>query len=247
VRAEEAALEALKSLGINPIYLLSYLVNFVVLVVLLRLLLYRPILNMFETRRAKIEKGLEDARAAELARANAETEKQRILDEARIEAQKIRAEANQQAEQAAAKVRADAQAEAKKIKDDALGSLSSERDKMLSELRGQIAALAIAAANKLIGESLDRKWQEALIADFFAKVPAQVRSSLAGVTGEAEVISAVPLTPEEQARVKLELALSTASFYVDPKLLGGLRVRVGDKVVDGSVAAQLESLHASLI
>jgi F-type H+-transporting ATPase subunit b len=246
VRAEEDTLEALKSLGINPIYLLSYLVNFVVLVVLLRLLLYRPILNLFEARRAKIEQGLQDARAAETARASAEAERQSVLDAARVEAQKLRAEANQQAEQAAAKIRADAQAEAVKIKADALSGLSAERNKMLSELRGQIAALAIAASSKLIGESLDRQRQEALIADFFAKVPAEVRSGLAGVTGEAQVISAVPLTLEEQARVKSELSLGAASFKVDPNLLGGLRVRVGDKVVDGSVAGQLEALHASM-
>jgi F-type H+-transporting ATPase subunit b len=239
-------LEALKSLGINPIYLLSYLVNFVVLVVLLRLLLYRPILNMFEARRAKIEQGLQDARAAEEARANAEAERQRILDEARAEAQKLRAEASQQAEQAAAKIQADALAEAKKTRDDALSGLSGERDKMLSELRGQIAALTIAATNKLIGESLDRQRQAALITDFFAKVPEEVRVGLSGAAGEAEVLSAVPLTPEEQSRVRSELALSAAHFKVDPKLLGGLRVRVGDKVVDGSVAAQLESLRASL-
>jgi F-type H+-transporting ATPase subunit b len=239
-------LEALRSLGINPIYLLSYLVNFAVLVILLRLLLYRPILNMLEERRVKIEKSLEDARAAEAARANAETERQSMLDAARAEAQKLRAEANLQAEQAAAKIRADALTEANKIKAEAASGLSAERNKMLNELRGQIAALAIAASNKLIGESLDRQRQEALIADFFAKVPAEVRSGLTGVTGEAEVVSAVPLTPDEQARVKHELALTEANFRVDPKLLGGLRVRVGDKVVDGSVAGQLEALHSSL-
>jgi len=217
-----------------------------VLAVLLRALLYGPVTKMLDERRAKIEKGLEDARQAEVARANAEAERQKILDGARTEAQKIRAEANQQAEQTAAKIRADAQAEAEKTKADALAGLGGEHDKMLSELRGQIAALAIAASNKLIGESLDRARQQALIADFFAKVPADVRVSLLGVTGEAEVLSAVPLTPEEQSRVKRELSLDAVSFKVDPKLLGGLRVRVGDKVVDGSVAAQLESLHASL-
>ena len=239
-------MDILNNIGINPVFLLAQIVNFVVLAVLLRALLYGPITKMLDERRAKIEKGLEDARQAEAARANAETERQKILDGARADAQKIRAEANQQAEQAAAKMRADAQAEAEKTKADALAELSGERDKMLSELRGQIAALAIAASNKLIGESLDRRRQEALIADFFAKVPADVRVGLSGVSGEAEISSAVPLTPEEQARVKSELSLGVASFKVDPRLLGGLRVRVGDKVVDGSVAAQLESLHASL-
>ena len=239
-------MDILNNIGINPIFLLAQIVNFVVLAVLLRALLYGPVTKMLDERRAKIEKGLEDARQAEVARANAEAERQKILDGARAEAQKIRAEANQQAEQTAAKIRADAQAEAEKTKADALAELGGERDKMLSELRGQIAALAIAASNKLIGESLDRARQQALIADFFAKVPADVRVSLLGVTGEAEVLSAVPLTPEEQSRVKRELSLDAVSFKVDPKLLGGLRVRVGDKVVDGSVAAQLESLHASL-
>jgi F-type H+-transporting ATPase subunit b len=239
-------LDILNNLGINPIFLLAQIANFIVLAWLLGALLYKPVLKMLDERRAKIEKGLEDARAAETARANAEAERQSVLDAARAEAQKLRAEANQQAEQAAAKIKADAQLEAEKIKADALSGLSAERDKMLSELRGQIAALAIAASSKLIGESLDRQRQEALIADFFAKVPAEVRSGLAGVTGEAEVVSAVPLTPDEQARVKRELALGAANFRVDPKLLGGLRVRVGDKVVDGSVAGQLEALHASL-
>ena len=239
-------MDILNNIGINPVFLLAQIINFVVLAVLLRALLYGPITKMLDERRAKIEKGLEDARQAEAARANAETERQKILDGARAEAQKIRAEANQQAEQTAAKMRADAQAEAEKTKADALAELSGERDKMLSELRGQIAALAIAASNKLIGESLDRRRQEALIADFFAKVPADVRVSLSGVAGEAEIYSAVPLTPDEQVRVKSELSLGVASFKVDPRLLGGLRVRVGDKVVDGSVAAQLESLHASL-
>jgi F-type H+-transporting ATPase subunit b len=239
-------LEALQSLGINPIYLLSYIVNFIVLVVVLRLLLYKPILNMFEARRAKIEKGLQDARAAEAARANAEADQKRILDGARAEAQKLRAEAGQLAEQDAARIRADAATEARKIREDAMTELGGERDKMLSELRGQIAALAIAATNKLIGESLDRKRQETLIADFFAKVPAAARTTLSGASGEAEVASAVPLTAEEQARVKSELALGETQFRVDPRLLGGLRVRVGDRVVDGTVASQLESLRGNL-
>src|SRR5512136_2514344 len=106
----------MNNIGINPVFLLAQIINFVVLAVLLRALLYGPITKMLDERRAKIEKGLEDARQAEAARANAETERQKILDGARAEAHKIRAEANQQAEQAAAKMRADAQAEAEKTK-----------------------------------------------------------------------------------------------------------------------------------
>ena len=39
---------------------------------------------------------------------------------------------------------------------------------------------------------------------------------------------------------------STVTFRVDPSILGGLVVRVGDKVLDGSVSGQLETLRQSL-
>lgn len=243
---EEGSLNALDALGINPPFLLSQIVNFCILLILLRLLLYKPALKAIEQRRATLEKGFQDSEAAQKALANAEAEKQRILEEARAEANKLRAEATQQAAQAAAKIKADAQAEAERIKAEAQAVLAAERDKMLSELRGQIASLAIAAANKLIGESLDRQRQEALIADFFARVPAHVRSQLSGQPEAAQVLSAVPLTPEEQARIKDELACAAVEFRVDPRLLGGLQVRIGDRVLDGSVAGQLEALRTSL-
>ena len=240
-------MDILNNIGINPIFLLAQILNFAVLAFLLRALLYKPILKMLDERRAKIEKGLQDARAAEQARQGAEAERAHLLDEARVEAQKQRAEANQQAEQTAAKIKADAQADAEKIKSDALAGLTAERDKMLSELRGQIAALAIAAANKVVGATLDEQRQRALINDFFAKVPAEVRSGLSDVAGKAIVTSALPLTDAEQATVRRDLSLAEIEFKVDPAILGGLVVRVGDRVVDGSVAGRLESLHASLV
>ncbi len=239
-------MDILNNIGINPIFLLAQIVNFVVLVVLLRALLYGPITKMLDDRRAKIEKGLEDARSAELARQGAEAERARVLDDARAEAQKLRAEATLQAEMAAEKIKADAQADTEKMRADALAELGSERDRMLSELRGQIAALAMAAANKVVSATLDEQRQRTLINEFFAKVPAEVRASLSDVTAKAVVTSALPLTDAEQSAARRDLGLADVEFKVDPAILGGLVVRVGDRVVDGSVAGRLESLRASL-
>ncbi len=73
-------------------------------------------------------------------------------------------------------------------------------------------------------------------------------ASLNGAT--AEVTSALPLTKEEQETVKSDVLAKTGaaavSFRVDPSILGGLVIKVGDKVLDGSVAGKLESLRASL-
>jgi F0F1-type ATP synthase delta subunit len=107
-----------------------------------------------------------------------------------------------------------------------------------------VAAISIAAANKLVGETLDEKRQHAIIGDFFAKVPAEV----AGMSGDAaEVTSALPLDDKEQAVVKKALNVKEVNFKVDPNILGGLVIRVGDQVVDDSVSSQMGELRESLL
>lgn len=67
----------------------------------------------------------------------------------------------------------------------------------------------------------------------------------------AIVESATPLTPSIQAELQVSLAKKygrplTLEFLVKPELLGGIRIRVGSDVWDGSVKARLESLANAL-
>jgi flagellar biosynthesis/type III secretory pathway protein FliH len=125
---------------------------------------------------------------------------------------------------------------------------------MLGDLRAQIAALAIAAAQKLVGEALDEKRQHALIDEFFSGVRAGNVVVLEGARlsgSSAEVTSALPLSTQEMDAVKTDIlskvgSQAIVSFRVDPNILGGLVIQVGGKVLDASVAGQLESLRQSL-
>ncbi len=136
----------------------------------------------------------------------------------------------------------------------ALVDVDQERARVLGEIRTNVASLAIAAAQKLVGEALDDKRQHALVAEFFSGIKdGQIKileeTDLSG--SNAEVVSALPLTSEEQKTISGELSAklggdASVNFNVDPKLLGGLLVRVGDKVVDGSVAGQISDLRSSL-
>ena len=244
----------MEKLGINLGFFIFQVLNFLVLVVLLYAFAYRPILNMLENRKKKIAQGLEDARVAGEARANAEKEAREILTKAQAEAnQKIR-EATDRAESAAREVQARTEEEAAKTRESALAEAALERDRVLADLRGQIAGLAIAAAQRLIGEALDERRQHALIEEFFSgvrsgKVTVLEGESLSGAS--SEITSALPLTPAEQEAVKRDVLSkigdqATVTFRVDPSILGGLVVRVGDKVLDGSVSGQLEGLRQSL-
>lgn len=242
------------ALGINLGFFLFQVFNFTILVILLYAWAYRPIINALENRRKKIAQGLEDARIAAEARANAERDAREIIAKAQAEANQKLREATDRAEVAAREVLARAEAEAAKIRENALAEATLERDRALAELRGQIAALAMAATQRLIGEALDERRQRALIEEFFSgiksgKVVVLEEASISG--SSAEVTSAVPLTPEEQETVKRDVlsrigSQATVTFRVDPSILGGLVVKVGDKVLDGSVSGQLEALRQSL-
>jgi len=187
------------------------------------------------------------------ARANAEKEAAKVLADAQAEAGKIVREATDRATVAAKDVKSAAEAEAAKARESALAEVEGERNRILGDLRGQVAALSIAAAQKLIGASLDEKRQHALLGEFFSGVKSGKVIVLdeADFKGEsAEVTSALPLTTDEEAILKKDLlakvGAQAVAFRVDPSILGGLVIKVGDKVMDGSVAGQLEGLRSNL-
>lgn len=243
----------MEKLGLNLGYLLLQIFNFLILFVVLRVWVYKPITGMLEKRRKTISQGLEDARVAAEARANAEKEASRIIMDAEKKANQTVAEARERAEAAAKDVKVAAEADAAKARESALAEVEGERTRILGDLRGQVAALSIAAAQKLVGEALDEKRQHALLGEFFSGVKSGkvVVLKEADFKGEsAEVTSALPLTSEEEAIVKKDVlakvGAQAVTFRIDPAILGGLVIKVGDKVLDGSVAGKLEGLRSNL-
>jgi len=243
----------LDKLGLNLGYLLLQIFNFLILFVVLRVWVYKPILGLLDKRRQTIAQGLEDARVAAEARANAEKEAAKIISEAQAEASKVVREANERAQGVAKEVKAEAEAEAVKAREAALAEAEAERNRILGDLRGQVAALSLAATQKLLGEALDEQRQHALLNEFFTGVKSGKVVVLDDATfkGEAaEVTSALPLTDQEQDSVKTDVLAKVGAhavtFRVDPSILGGLVIKVGDKVMDGSVAGKLDNLRQNL-
>lgn len=233
----------MEALGINLGYLITQILGITALITLLTAFVYKPMLRVLDERKARIAKGLEDARQAEIARENADAEAKRIIDEARAEAANIRREATVQAEQSAKAIEAKAREESKTIIANAGQDAVEERNRILADLRSQVAAISVAAAHKMVGVSLDEKRQHELITDFFSTVPAEV-SQLKG--DNATVTSALPLTDAEKANVKKMLTVKEISFKVNPSILGGLIIQVDDRIVDDSVASRMDALEDSL-
>lgn len=244
----------MEALGVNVGFLLFQIVNFFIVLILLYAWAYKPILKAMETRKNQIAQGLEDARIAAEARANAEQEAAKIISDAQGKANQVVREATERAEMATRDVQAAAEADAVKQREAALAEAQAERDRILGELRSQVAVLAMAATQKLVGETLDEKRQHTLIDEFFSGVKAGKVVVLEGAQisgGSAEVTSALPLTANEMEVVKKDVlskigSQATVTFRVDPSILGGLKIRVGGKVLDATVSGQLESMRQSL-
>src|SRR5215216_1948313 len=236
----------MEQLGINLGLLIVQIIAFIIVFLTLNAWVYQPMLNMMESRKQKIAQGLVDARVAAEARANAEKEAAKVIADAQTEASKIIREATERASTVGNDVKAAAVAEATKARETTVAEAEVERNRILGDLRGQVASLAMAAANKLVGEALDDKKQRALLDEFFSGVKSGKVIVLDGANFQgdsAQVTSALPLSKDEEECVKSDvLAKSGAkevAFRVDPAILGGLVVKVGDKVLDGSVAGKL--------
>lgn len=160
----------MEGLGINLGYLLSQIVNFVLLLVILRMILYKPIVNMLDRRREKITTDLQEADKARSQAEAAKQEYEKQLDEAREERRSIVAQATEQAEKMKEDILAEARAEAQEVVAKTEEDVEALRRQTLVGAQDQIVDLAMAAAGKVVGESLDEQAHRRLIQEFIAEV-----------------------------------------------------------------------------
>jgi F-type H+-transporting ATPase subunit b len=162
-------LDALSSLGINGPFLIAQLFNFFILFLVLRRFLFKPMVNMLETRKQRIADGLQ---AAEMARREAEAERAQLqsqIDAERREAMERVAAASKRGETLAAEIESGARQDALKILEDARFEATRERDRIIAEAQDQIAELAMLAAEKVLGRELsNRDAQRAFVNEFLA-------------------------------------------------------------------------------
>ena len=150
-------------LGISWQGLLGQIINFVLLLVLLYFIGYKPIRKMLDERSKRIKEGIDQAELAKEAAVRAEEEVQRRLDEARKDGQLILAQAAEIGERLKAEAREEARREAEALIVRARAEIGMERDEAIDRLRQEFADLAILAAEKVIKETLDKERHRRLI------------------------------------------------------------------------------------
>ncbi|HLH72534.1 MAG TPA: F0F1 ATP synthase subunit B [Chloroflexota bacterium] len=159
----------MEALGLSVPGILAQLVNFILLLAILRLVAYKPILRMLDERSARIRESMERAEEIKQQAARTEEEFARRLAEARREGQEIVA----QAEKIAERIRQDeldkTRAQVEEMRTKALADIALERERTVSELRQYVADLALFAAGRIVGRSLDHASHVRLIDEALAE------------------------------------------------------------------------------
>jgi len=151
------------SLGINLSLLVVFTVNFIILLVLLRLFLYKPVMKVLDERAERTKEAMELAEATKQEFEQAKGEVQKQIEKGRQEGQAIIAQALQTGERLKEESRAEATKQAQVIIDRTRSELEAERDKIVGDLRREFVNISIAAAEKVIKETLDREKHRKLI------------------------------------------------------------------------------------
>lgn len=155
-------------LTINLFWVIVSAINFLILFALVWSFAFKPLAKTLDDRKAAIEQGLKDAEQARRDRASAEAERVATLAEARREANDILARAQKVAQESRDTDIAATREELERMRVRAAAEIEAEKTRAIGELRGEVADLALAAAGRVVGETMSDDRQRRLVQEFLA-------------------------------------------------------------------------------
>ncbi len=153
-------------LSINIFWVIVAGLNFIVFLALIWRFGFDPIASILAQRKTRIEQGLADAEQAHRDLAASAAERDQMLAQARREVAALVARAQKAADDLREADIAATRAELKRLQAKTTADIAAEHDRVLADLRSQVADLALAAAGKVVGESMTDARQRRLVEEF---------------------------------------------------------------------------------
>lgn len=230
-------------------------INFLVLVVLLRKFLYKPVLAMIDAKR---ERGAKEREELATLRETVEAER-RLLAEDRAVAERERAHAlgaaNAQAEVLIAERSRNAELEARALVDAAKEKLVADRAAMISESRTVVLDLAVAMARRLLAEVPTEALHDVWLSRTEQRLRDMTATERQAVIGRGDgvvrIVTATPLSGDEQVRWRLGLKSHfpesvRVEFVVSPEIVAGVDIYFPQAVLRGSWHEAVEVMRKEL-
>lgn len=232
--------------------------NFLIFAGALYYLLFRPMSRSMKARAAEKAQAMEALQAEREAATALRAEFEARLEQAEEEAANLVAEAKNQAELERAALLKEAQAEVERILTESQVDAYRLRKQAVDEFHGELLRAVLDVSGLVVGRVAPAQVQDAMVKQFFDSVwelgrsdmqrVDVLRSALGERTPTVVARTAKPLTAEQQGQlVRTFTALADRNINldlrVDPAMGLGLRVRIGDLVIDNSIAGKLDDLR----
>lgn len=249
-------------LDIDLTTILAEILNFLVVAIALYFLLFKPTVKRIEKRANEKEKILANAQQKEEeAEEKLAMVEQRLADidneiEARLE------EAYQKAQSESQALLDETQKEAERIIRDAEKEAEKRQRLEMEELHQELVDTILKISAEVLSKTTPDKTHEILIEELNQEIwdmgksdmpqVRTIRDSLAERTPTVNVVSAKELSPDQQrSLVRTFSALADRNvnmeITIDPELIAGLRIRMGDLVVENNLSVELEELKSEVI
>ena len=162
--------EIFSKLGLDYKLIIAQVVNFVLLLVILQRLAYKPVLKMLKDRTDKIDKSLKQAKKIEEELKNTEETKLAEIKKAKEEAQEIIKEAYETSEKRTQESIERTKFKTQEIVEKAKQEIKTEKESSVQEAKKEIADISILIAKKIIGKNIDENKEKDLVDDVLRKV-----------------------------------------------------------------------------
>lgn len=163
-------MDILEKFGVDPILLVAQIVNFLIILFILKKFLYKPILELLNKRKITIKEGLKQAEEARLKLEKIIIEEKQILKNAQLQARKIIEDARQESVDTAREIHEGSKKQTEKMLNDARAQMAREFQQTEKRLAVNVSKIAVSFLQKSLEKFFSGKEQEKVMVEALKQI-----------------------------------------------------------------------------
>lgn len=228
---------------------LASLFNFIVLLVLLRIFLFKRVTKAMDEREERIQGTWDEAEEERDQAQRLKREYEQKMEEAEDERAELFSEAQRQAEEERKAKLNDLRNEIDERREQWLHDLSEQQEQLVGAIEREVAQATVASVQSALSHLANASLEEQMVRSLAGRIrnewADQLKESVDGAQVEIFTSSEIAgeLQDELRSSVREVAAPSGVEFAVEEDLVCGARVRIGDKELGWSVADQTSEIE----
>ena len=241
-------------IDINWSTLLLQIFNFVVMAVILTRFFFKPVIRILDERSKKVTSALDEAERREHEATELYNEYQTKLSDTEEQVRILRQQAEEELQATRRRVLGEARQELETLRTKAEQETQEARRKAILQHRRELGLLVTTLSGKLMREAGGDAFREQSMQEFIQQLtdlPAETyKGALETDEGDVayvQLVSAGALSAQITSQIEAQIERMAGravevQYKVDPALVAGATMSLGDLLIDGSIAGQLQSL-----